>query len=492
MGRTIQQQTIQVFSKAFACFWIILVLSFNTFELKAQLSISPEQLLREYVQIESITGHERPAGEFLAQKCTEAGLDVHIFSNLENSFNFAASLYPLEQQKPNIVFLNHCDVVDVGDISKWTYPPFSGTIAERAVWGRGAIDNKALAVMQLMSLQKFVEDSKTKEFPYNITILTVSNEEKGGHLGAEMIAQEHLDLLNPCVVFGEGGIGTNNILPSDPERVVFGISIASKQAMWMELSLQNESNGHGSSSPCKNVNNQLIMGLSRVVDRQQKLKLTPPVRAMLFALSSYGKGLVRFGLRHPKLIMPFAKKKILDHNVLSLLFKKSCYNITRIYSSAGSNNSMPNEVNAVLDCRFAVPMKSDKVIRRIERKFDNPNLNVSLLNESPSAKQTKPDGFFDFMKQAVLSTQAHAAVVPILFPATVDNNYFRNQGIPVYGFVPCELAAADVARIHNIDERIPIDCLYQGIEIFQTFIELILREEKEPSMNQLAKNAINF
>lgn len=465
---------------------------FSEINLYAQLSVLPEQLLSEYVQIESITGHERPAGEFLAQKCAEASLDVHIFSNLENSFNFAASLYPLDQQKPNIVFLNHCDVVDVGDITKWTYPPFSGTIAERAVWGRGAIDNKALAVMQLMSLQKFIKASKTKEFPYNVTIVTVSNEEKGGHLGAEMIAKNYLDLLNPCVIFGEGGIGTKNILPSDPERVVFGISIASKQAMWLELNLQNKSNGHGSSLPCENVNNQLIMGLSKVVDKQQKLKLTPPVRAMLLGLSNYEKGLVRFGLRHPKLILPFAKKKILNHNVLSLLLKKSCYNITRIYSSTSSNNSLSVDVNAVLDCRFSTAMKPEKVIRKIERKFNNPNLNVSLLNESPPAKQTEPNRFFDLMKQAILVTQSNSAVVPILFPATVDNNYFRNQGIPVFGLVPCELTAEDVARIHNIDERIPVNCLYQGIEIYQTFIELMLQKGEESMKNQLAKNAINF
>lgn len=30
-----------------------------------------------------------------------------------------------------------------GDASQWKYPPFSGTIAEGKIWGRGAIDNKA-------------------------------------------------------------------------------------------------------------------------------------------------------------------------------------------------------------------------------------------------------------------------------------------------------------------------------------------------------------
>ena len=490
MGRTISQQNIPVLSKTCTCFLILLVLLFLKFDLYAQLSISPEELLSEYVQIESVTGHEKAAGEFLAKKCRDAGLDVHIFSDQKNSFNFAASLYPLEDQKPNIVFLNHCDVVQAGDQSKWTYPPFSGTIADSAVWGRGSIDNKALAVMQLVSLQKFVEASKTHEFPYNFTILTVSNEEKGGHLGAEKTVNDYLNLLNPSVVFGEGGIGTTNILQSDPGKTIFGISIASKQAVWLELSLKNMHNGHGSTSTRHNINNQLISGLSKVVKKKQRLKVTPPLKSMLFALSNYEKGFMRFGFRHPRLILPFARKKILNHEVLSLLFTKSGYNVTHIYSPTSSNNSLPSEIKATLDCRFTVPVKSEKVIRKIERRFNDPNVHVTLMNESPPAKPSRPNQFFHLMKQAILHSRPDAAVIPILFPATVDNNYFRNKGIPVFGLLPCELTTEDVARIHNVDERISIQSLHQGVHIYQTFIELILQSGNQPLKNQLAKKPI--
>ena len=39
-----------------------------------------------------------------------------------------------------IMLMNHHDVVEAtGD---WKYPPFSGTVAEDRVWGRGALDTK--------------------------------------------------------------------------------------------------------------------------------------------------------------------------------------------------------------------------------------------------------------------------------------------------------------------------------------------------------------
>ena len=42
-----------------------------------------------------------------------------------------------------ILLAAHLDVVTEGDPSKWEYPPFSGTIAEGKVNGRGSLDCKS-------------------------------------------------------------------------------------------------------------------------------------------------------------------------------------------------------------------------------------------------------------------------------------------------------------------------------------------------------------
>src|SRR3546814_1139119 len=43
-----------------------------------------------------------------------------------------------------IIVMAHQDVVPVteGTEGDWKYPPFAGTIAEKAVWGRGTVDDK--------------------------------------------------------------------------------------------------------------------------------------------------------------------------------------------------------------------------------------------------------------------------------------------------------------------------------------------------------------
>ena len=42
-----------------------------------------------------------------------------------------------------LLLMAHQDVVPEGDPEKWTYPPYSGTIADGKIWGRGSSDCKS-------------------------------------------------------------------------------------------------------------------------------------------------------------------------------------------------------------------------------------------------------------------------------------------------------------------------------------------------------------
>ena len=71
-------------------------------------------VLQKYISIPSISGQEQEAGLFLQMICEENGLHITRMGQTNGNFNFAASIYPLESNLPNIVFLNHIDVVPAG------------------------------------------------------------------------------------------------------------------------------------------------------------------------------------------------------------------------------------------------------------------------------------------------------------------------------------------------------------------------------------------
>ena len=58
-----------------------------------------------------------------------------------------------------LLFCGHVDVVPALD-EGWTYPPFSGTISDGFVWGRGATDMKGGCASMLAACQDLVDQDK--------------------------------------------------------------------------------------------------------------------------------------------------------------------------------------------------------------------------------------------------------------------------------------------------------------------------------------------
>ena len=88
-----------------------------------------------------------------------------------------------------VIICSHLDVVPCPEETKWTHPPFSGTISkDGTVWGRGAIDNKHNVVTQLFAVELFLKrDVRPKRTLY---ICMGHDEEIGGPNGAAAIAHE--------------------------------------------------------------------------------------------------------------------------------------------------------------------------------------------------------------------------------------------------------------------------------------------------------------
>src|SRR5688500_7212263 len=89
------------------------------------------------------TGDETPCCEYLKRRLAEEGIDSEILESAPNRGNLIARLRG-EGGGPSLLFMTHLDVVPVEDESTWTYPPFSATLADGKIWGRGSDDCKAV------------------------------------------------------------------------------------------------------------------------------------------------------------------------------------------------------------------------------------------------------------------------------------------------------------------------------------------------------------
>jgi acetylornithine deacetylase/succinyl-diaminopimelate desuccinylase-like protein len=439
--------------------------------------------LTSYIQEQSITGNEGKAGRFFSDYCMEQGLYMNYFSVKQDSYNFSASLFPLSLGKPNIIFLSHIDVVPAGDTAFWDFPPFSGIISEGYIYGRGAIDSKGLATMQLMALLDFKEKHFGQDLPYNITLLVVSNEEDGGMKGSQIITENYIQYLNPVVVLGEGGSGMNGVLSSKPESDVYGISIAEKSNLWLKLELKQLSNGHGA-TPAFNYANKIMIGaLNRLNNRKIKLKFNKSNRMMFRKLGEIEGGIRGLFIRKINwgILTPFVKNFVkADPLYLSLV--TNTVTVTNLFNPPGPPNQIADLSVAILDCRLLPGTSKKAFVRQIKNIIDEPSIDITIIGESPDSEPTKLDQSYKALEKAIKMYNPGAYVVPILFPATTDNSFFRFKNIPVFGLIPSVLSAETIQSIHSVNERISLKELEMGIGIYSLFLDNMIQNKVKPSI----------
>lgn len=433
------------------------------------------EFLQNIIRIPSTHGSEKNLGSYLLEECKRMGFYTRLFTNSDSSFNFAASLYPLSLKKPNVLFINHIDVVQADDSSLWRQSPFLGTIKNDTIWGRGAIDMKGMIAMQLFAVQNMLAASKEKNFAYNITVLFLSGEESGGKKGGKIITDNFLEELNPVSVFGEGGAGLRNVLPAKPDKLLFFMSVGEKKSIWIMLHLKMNAQGHASVPSGKNANKIMFKALSMFEHRKPDILFSKASKQMFQKIGEVNGGFQGFMLKNINwlLFRPF-RRTILSREPLLLSTVTNTIQLTSIQNPYCPPNKIACQVAAYYDCRLLPSVNSKNFFNKSLFRIINPNIQVQILDESPSAAASEINIFYHLMEKALKETFPNSEVIPTLFPASTDNNYFRKHNIPAFGIMPVELNRELLESIHGANERISVEGLNKGIKTYTKFMQLLM------------------
>ena len=148
------------------------------------------------------TGDETPVCELARDFLAEDGIESEILESAPNRGNLIARL---EGRSGNagLMFMSHTDVVPVEDESKWRFPPFSATIADGRVFGRGATDCKGLLTAQLMAVRILKRNGI--ELEDGLILAAGADEEHGGRYGFGWLADNYPEKLAAPFAVNEGG-----------------------------------------------------------------------------------------------------------------------------------------------------------------------------------------------------------------------------------------------------------------------------------------------
>lgn len=131
--------------------------------------------LQQLIACESLTPHDAGCMPYIESLLAPLGF-TFFYVDANSTRNMYAQV---GEGDFNFCFAGHTDVVPVGDAAAWQFPPFSGTIHNNAVYGRGTCDMKGAIAAFITALQEI------KTFPKNkkISILLTSDEEGDATFG---------------------------------------------------------------------------------------------------------------------------------------------------------------------------------------------------------------------------------------------------------------------------------------------------------------------
>lgn len=383
------------------------------------------------------TPSENPEGDctavagLIADRLRAGGVDPELFDPGQGRVSVVAHRGDSAPGERHLVFAGHSDVVPVGDVGRWTFPPLAGDVVDGYLRGRGASDMKAgLAGLIHVFL---LLDRLGVPLAGRLSLAAVPDEETGGRLGADW-------LLDQGVLDG----ATGGVIAEPAERD--HPTIGQKGSNWFRLTLRGRP-GHGSLQPLHGTSANLlgaraILALQRlwdmVPDQPEELKqLIAESKEYAELREGYGPG-------------------------IGDVFEHVTVNIGTIHGGT-STNVVADTCVIEVDTRVPIGLTRAQVLDRVRELLAEEGIEAEIepIGFMSEPNWTAPTDPIVETLVGALRDLSDPEARGVLQWASSDARTFRSHGIPVLQYGPAELAT-----IHGLDERAPVDSVVLAAKVY--------------------------
>jgi len=427
------------------------------------------ELLSQYLQIDTTNppGNEKRGVAFFARIFEEEGIDYKTYEASPGRSSIKAVI-PGTGEKGAIILLNHIDVVPA-KADEWSVHPFGGEVKDGFIYGRGALDMKSLGIMELLA---FLEVKRQGLTPCrDLIFLAVADEETGGAQGAQYLLDQYPDEFQADLVLNEGGFGLNNVLANRP---LFMIATAEKGVCQIRLTSTGPP-GHGSTPHGDNALEKLVQGLNRVLSGDNPIIVTPQIAEYFKRLGTewdFLKPYLKDG-KTATLIDALTGSGMINVPQMSAMLRNTIS--LNILKSGDKANVIPSKAQAVLDIRLLPGTEPDAFIAEVKKRLADESIRIEPLKKSSASKSPMDTDDFATIKSVHMAHYPNALTVASLLFGASDSRFFRSKGIPCYGICPMLVSLEEFNRIHGIDERVSVDSMLEGIQVYTDMVKKLCR-----------------
>lgn len=356
----------------------------------------------------------------------------------------------------------HLDVVDAE--GEWEHPPFSGTIDDGYVWGRGALDCKCNIVAMLEAVELLIARGFT---PKRDIYLAFSHDHEADTVGASALSRVFAERnLSFHMALDEGGWLTRGVLPV--RMPVAQVGVAEKGRMRVKLTVDTNG-GHASVPPSHTAVGLLAEAIARVEYKPQKAKLTPIVINQLKSVMT----VLPFRWRYALVNLPITKKDVIrlctkDPRLNSLV--RSSIAAVKI-EGGSSGNVLPNKACAFLDIRLLHGDSSSAMLQFIRDMVSNLGVLAEEVDTiQPSVISEHKCEQFAHIKDCIKEVFGSTKISPSLVITSTCSRQYERFCPNVYRFSPFPLTPIDQGRLHGRGEGVRVDSLGLAVAFYRELI----------------------
>lgn len=367
-----------------------------------------------------------------------------------------------------IIVMAHQDVVPVtpGTEKDWKHEPFAGTIADGAVWGRGAIDDKG----SLVALFEALEALAGQGFQPRRTVILVSgHDEEVGGTGAAAVAKVlAAEKTRALFTIDEGGVIVTDAPMIEAPAMMIGVA----EKGYATLQVTAPAIGGHSSAPPKEIGAvNLAKAVVAIHKDQFPVELRGPGASMLEVLAAKAGGLSKVALANRWLFSGQIKDSLTGNPAGEAMFRTTA--APTMLSGSPKENVLPQSATALINYRIAPWDSSAQVIERARAAVKGLPVTVEWTARKP--REPSPVSSTTSPGWKTIIAAAHAdrpgmAFTPYLVIGGTDSRNMSAVSDDVYRFMPIELSTQDIKLLHGTNEHISLKNLENQIRFFARLI----------------------
>ena len=365
-----------------------------------------------------------------------------------------------------VVMAAHQDVVPAAAEDGWSEDPFSGTIRDGRLFGRGTLDDKGDLVCKLLAAETLLEAGFAPA--PDVWFFLGDGEEVSGPAAEEAVDFLRQRGVRPELVMDEGGVIAEGAFPGvgTPQAV---IGLGEKGLLSVRLTTRS-GGGHASFPPRWGAIDRLSRALMRIHSRPFPPSLHPVTARLLGVLAGQAKGPMALALRAAASSGPVGAALLARLGGEAAAMARTTVAFTRL-AGGEANNVLAPRADAVLNLRLAPWDSVDSALRRLRKVIRDKQVELEVLEAGePSPVSPLDTPQLESVRAALAVSHPEATLAPYITIAATDARHFHAICENVYRLAPLLVDGPGRASIHGVDESVAVSELGRGTVFYRELL----------------------